>query len=166
MKTVLRAIRKYEPAEIYDFFQSMPEDELGFQNSAYGISREDFPSYLSKQVDTSEGLNLSNGRVPQTYFLLFIDDEVVGVAKLRHKLTPRLLEHSGNIGIGITEKFRGRGYSKILLQEVLKEAKKLGLEKVLLTCNEDNIPSYRAIEFNKGVLEKIENDTRYYWINL
>ena len=53
------------------------------------------------------------------------------------------------------------------------EAKKMGFEKVLLTCNDDNVGSAKIIEANGGVLENIlepeeEGDSkkRCYWITI
>ena len=42
----------------------------------------------------------------------------------------------------------------------------LNLSKVLLTCNENNIGSYKAIERNGGTLDRIQSGERFYWINL
>ena len=41
----------------------------------------------------------------------------------------------------------------------LKEAKKMGVHSVLITCDDDNIPSLKAIERNGGILrDKIDHD--------
>ena len=57
----------------------------------------------------------------------------------------------------------------------LEKAKEIGLkDKVLITCDDDNIGSYKIIEKNGGILEnKIENTdddevflTRRYWVKL
>ena len=62
-----------------------------------------------------------------------------------------------------------------MLSLALKYAEEeLGLNKVLLTCNDDNIGSYRVIEKNGGVLQdKIKNHingkeqlSRRYWITI
>jgi predicted acetyltransferase len=53
----------------------------------------------------------------------------------------------------------------------LPKAKKLGLSRVLITCDDDNIGSQKIIESNGGrlqdtILEKPGKLTRRYWINL
>jgi hypothetical protein len=55
----------------------------------------------------------------------------------------------------------------------LAEAKKMGFEKVLLTCDDDNIGSQKIIEANGGVLENIiegekegKPKKRRYWIKI
>ena len=55
----------------------------------------------------------------------------------------------------------------------LEKAKELGIDKVLITCDDDNIGSQKVIENNGGLLEnKVQNNvngeiitTRRYWIN-
>ena len=60
----------------------------------------------------------------------------------------------------------------MILRLGLEKAKGLGIEKVLLTCNEDNIPSLKIIEKNGGTLDnKVSNpvegpDKLRFWINL
>ena len=54
----------------------------------------------------------------------------------------------------------------------MKKAKELGLSKVLVTCDEDNIASIKIIERNGGKLEdmyqeeKMTVPKRRYWITL
>ncbi len=57
-----------------------------------------------------------------------------------------------------------------MLRLGLFEAQKLGLQKVLITCHEDNIPSAKVIENNGGVFERFaQRDGKQYkrfWINM
>ncbi len=57
-----------------------------------------------------------------------------------------------------------------MLAFALEEAKKIGLEKVLITCYDTNISSRRVIEKNGGIFERYtEKDgqkMRRYWITL
>ena len=62
------------------------------------------------------------------------------------------------------------GYGSKILELALKEAKKLKLEKVLLTCDRDNLASQKIIEKNGGQLQKSGayqvSKNKYYWIKL
>ena len=57
-----------------------------------------------------------------------------------------------------------------MLGLALEECRKLNLEHVLLTCDQDNIGSAKTILTNGGILENevVEGDrvTQRYWINL
>jgi predicted acetyltransferase len=53
---------------------------------------------------------------------------------------------------------------------VLPEARVLGLQRALVTCDDTNLPSARASENAGGVLEDVRDTelgrTRRYWITL
>ena len=61
-----------------------------------------------------------------------------------------------------------------MLSLALKKAKQMGLNKVLITCDDDNYASAKVIENNNGKLENIVQNlidgkiiqTRRYWIEL
>ena len=65
---------------------------------------------------------------------------------------------------------RGENFGNIILQKVLEQAKLKGLDKVMLTIRENNIPSRKTCEHNGGKLEKIEfidnNNECFYWIDI
>lgn len=152
--------------DIFDMLKEIGPGENGFMNSAYGISYEDFPSYLADNINYSKGINLPPGYVPQTIYWLYIDSKPVGIGKFRHYLNDFLLEHGGHIGYCIRPTERGKGYGTIILREVLRKAKDNELDEALIVCNEKNIPSRKAIEGNNGKLESIIQDECKYWIKL
>ena len=77
----------------------MPEDEFGFLNKWPGISYEDFKAEaLPALLDHAKGLNLEEGKVPETFFFLWDDDEIVGQFRLRHHLNDTLRTGAGHIG--------------------------------------------------------------------
>jgi predicted acetyltransferase len=93
------------------------------------------------------------------------DDQYVGSLALRHELTPFLLREGGHIGYSIRPSARRRGHAREALRLALPVAREeLGLERVLVTCREDNEGSRRAIEANGGVYEDSRNGTRRYWV--
>jgi predicted acetyltransferase len=77
--------------------------------------------------------------VPQTIYWLYLNDRPVGYGKLRHDLNEKLLESGGHIGYIIRPSERNKGYGTILLKELLIKARKLEIDKVLLTCDEENL---------------------------
>lgn len=159
-----------EPEYVYLMFQEIPAEEDGFENPAYGLSRSEFSDFCKKQVGHSRGENLKPGHVPDTYFLLYVNNNLVGFTKMRHFLNDFLRSHGGHIGYGIRPSCRGQGYGNIILAEVLKKARELKIEKALLTIRDYNIRSRRVCEHNGGKLDKIVPGTEYsecfYWIDL
>jgi predicted acetyltransferase len=64
-----------------------------------------------------------------------------------------------------------QGYATAILRQSLQIARqKLGLKRVLVTCDDDNVGSIKTIEKNGGVLENIVTGPdgvtrkRRYWI--
>ena len=99
------------------------------------------------------------------------DDKIIGCINIRWNLTDYMKKYRGNIGYGIRPTERNKGYNKINLYLGLLEAKKLNLNKVMLVCETNNLPSSKTIEALGGILERKEIDpndgvlTSYYWID-
>jgi predicted acetyltransferase len=152
--------------------------EVGIGENGFGGVPEVFngdlsiKDYLEREVARSQGRDLPAGYVANTTYW-FLDDagRLVGMSRLRHGLNDRLLAHGGHIGYYIRPGERGRGYGTRLLALVLEEARKLGIPRALLTINTSNVPSWRLVEANGGVMEDERIDEsgtpyRRYWIDL
>ena len=101
-----------------------------------------------------------------TTFWLRRDGYPIGISKLRHRLNEALLKRGGHIGFCIRPSERGKGYAKVVLEMTLQRARQMGIDRVLLTCDRDNEPSWRTIQGCGGRLEKMESGARFYWIGL
>lgn len=152
--------------DVYEMLQEIPADENGFQNSAYGKTATEYASWLKRRVDLSRGAALEKWQVPETTYWLYVDGHPVGFGKVRHRLTEALLKAGGHIGYAIRPSSRGKGYGNIILKLLLKKARGLGLEKVMLDCLVGNVYSRKVIEANGGSAEKEEKSRVYYWITL
>lgn len=94
---------------------------------------------------------------------------MVGAVNIRHDLNDYLLKYGGHIGDGIRPSERRKGYATEMIRLALEECRKLGLTRVLMTCDKNNIGSAKSIIRNGGILENEvwENDSvkQRYWIN-
>lgn len=161
------------PEGLLDFLREVGTGENGFGGApevASGVLS--LEAYLEREVSRSRGESLSPGYVPNTtYWLLDDSGRIVGMSRLRHGLNESLLHHGGHIGYYIRNEARSKGYGTRLLALVLEEARRLGIERALLTVNSANEPSWRLVEANGGVMEDErlnEDGTPYrrYWIDL
>jgi predicted acetyltransferase len=90
---------------------------------------------------------------------------------IRHRLNDWLLAHGGHIGYGILPEFRRQGFATQILEQSLIIARALGIDRALLTCDDDNIGSIRVIEGCGGHLDEQWPTTpgpvpmRRYWID-
>ena len=111
--------------------------------------------------------------VPSSLYYAYDEDRniMVGAVNIRHYLNDKLLFDGGHIGNGVRPSERRKGYGTLIISLALKECKKLGINKVLITCNKDNIGSKKSIINNGGILENevIDEDGKKvlrYWISL
>lgn len=163
----LKKLSENDGKDVYDLLQSMPKDENGLINNAHGLSFEEFKEWLKTKQKESEQKGLVDGwKVPSTTYWLYVDNVPVGFGNLRHFLTEGLSRAGGNIGYGISSQYRGKGYGKELLGLLLGEAKKIGLEKVLITIHLDNIASQKVALANGGVITKKTDERFLIWVDL
>ena len=114
------------------------------------------------------------GRCPGKTFLLIRknDNKIIGTINVRWNLTEKVKQFGGNIGYGIRPTERRKGYNKMNLYLGLIEAKKIGLDKVMLDCDVENLGSSKTMEALGGKLKRTEIDpydgilTSVYWINV
>ena len=144
----------------------------GFDHILGGKTFEDC---LEKSINMqSKDYAYGNGMVPGKEFFLIReeDNKLVGMINIRYDLNEAMLEFGGHIGYGIRPTERRKGYNKINLYLGLIEAKKLGLEDVMLDCDVKNLGSDKTIQRLGGVLEGQGVDpedgtlTNVYWINI
>ena len=142
--------------------------------NTYDFYHPDECDLFTKYEDFRLGRNLPENYVKATYLWLVDNNEFIGEISIRHSLTESLLKFGGNIGYGIRYSAWNKGYGTEMLRLALVIAKEIGLDKVLITCNDDNYASVRVIEKNGGKLfDKIVNHidgkriiTRRYWRNI
>lgn len=103
------------------------------------------------------------GHVPSTTLWWVDGAEYLGRIAIRHRLTPALLEVGGHIGYDVRRSQRGRGHATAMLGAALPVAYELGIDPVLITCDEDNIASRTVIERNGGVLEDRRGGQLRFW---
>ena len=114
------------------------------------------------------------GRCPGKTFLLIRenDNRIVGTINVRWNLDEAMLRFGGHIGYGIRPTERRKGYNKINLYLGMMEAKNIGLERVMLDCDVNNLGSDKTLKALGGKLERTEIDpsdgvlTNVYWFNV
>lgn len=166
LSSELKELSLSDGKDVYDMIQQIGEGENGFLNGGYGLSFDMFSDFLEGHYKMGRGIELKSGYVPQTMYWLYVDNNPVGIGKLRHYLNDGLLVTGGHIGYTIMPSERGKGYGKLILAELLKKARDAGIDRALLTCNINNIPSRKVIEDNGGKLENVLDGKCRYWISL
>ncbi|ROO88225.1 putative acetyltransferase [Actinocorallia herbida] len=139
------------------------EDGFGLGESDEVDSPGGFAAWLARLREEP----VRAGGMRHVYRWIVEDDRVHGGIALRHGRDDHVLRF-GHIGYGIRPSSRRRGLATWALGRMLGEARTLGLDRVLLVCEDGNLPSARTIEHNGGVLEGVEQTlygpARRYWI--
>ena len=100
------------------------------------------------------------------YGLFDENNRLLGLLQIRLELKGYLIDFGGHIGYCVRPSERRKGYAKSMLHQALDICRTMGLDKVMITCLEDNIGSARTIEACGGIFEKIVYDDVNYQANL
>ena len=161
----LRRLSINDGMYVYNLLQDIPKEENGFGNNANGLTYDEYKEWLVKRNVYSNQIGLLDGwRVPETTFFLYVDDTPVGMGSIRHFLTDALKEVGGHIGYCISPKYRQKGYGREILKRLIVEARKLGINDVLVTTNLDNYISQKVIIANGGKETDRSNEHIHFWI--
>lgn len=156
-------LREADEERAYDLQKSFAPNENGFVNGAYGLSRQAFSEFVQLRKKKSQGLDLPEGHVPDTVYVLEDDSEgYVGIVKLRHRLNDALRQGAGHIGYGIRKEYRGRGYATAALSLALDEARKIVPEdEIYLSVRKDN-PASLKVQLRNGARVDHESGEEYF----
>ena len=149
------------------------DQEINHTNrSPWAIFKNDYHNfdYYLEHLELKEA---AEGLVPDSVFFLLdeVRDRLLGAVNIRHYLNDSLLKEGGHIGDGIRPSERRKGYATEMIRLALIECKKLGIDKVLMTCDKENIASAKSIIKNGGILENefVNSDGKVeqrYWISI
>ena len=146
---------------------------LAMEGFNFGLNYEPgepWDAYLHQVDGQRRGEGLRAGWVPMTFLVADVGGRLVGRTSIRHELNEHLLVEGGHIGYAVLREHRRRGYATEILRQSLVLARALGVERVLVTCDDDNLGSATVIERCGGrfdSLSKAEDGhaVRRYWID-
>ena len=134
-------------------------------------AQDRWDDYLHRLEDQRRGEALPEGWVPGTFRVAALGDRIVGRISIRHRLNDDLSIIGGHVGYAVVPSFRRQGLATEILRQGLVIARSEGIDRVLVTCDEDNEGSWRAIERCGGLLESVVPGEgngprkRRYWID-
>jgi len=159
------------------------DDETAFRAACQVMAAEGFTfglalqpgmawdAYLKILEDQRAGTGLPPGWVPATFLVADVAGEIVGRSSIRHALNDVLAREGGHVGYGVLPGHRRRGYATAILRQSLVVARASGVDRVLVTCDDDNVGSIAVIEACGGRLDSTVqaaaggSPVRRYWID-
>ncbi len=175
----LREVQKKYAEEIWKFRQEILECDAADEDQFAGCLSLDESNTAEEWINIcelrkdKETCEKAGNTVPSHTYLAVrkSDDKVVGVIDLRHHINhPILGTWGGHCGYSVRPSERGKGYAKEMLRLNIQNAKAMGIDKLLVTCNVVNEASERIIKANGGVFEKIidvdGSKIKRYWITV
>jgi predicted acetyltransferase len=145
--------------------------ELSAEDFSFLLGRDEagtWGEYLQLLERRRRGEGLTGRLVPSTFLIAEAGGQLVGRASIRHELNAFLMHEGGHIGYCVRPAHRRRGHAGEILRQSLIVARAAGVERVLVTCDEGNFASARAIEGAGGTLEDVRRGAdglgkRRYW---
>jgi len=168
-------LRQLRPDDEESFRRAVREFEEDPQGVPFAFDydpAEEFEPYMRRVNAWSLGEGLPEGFVPNSFLVGVVGERIVGRLSLRHELNEDLKAYNGHIGYAVIHSERRKGYATDMLKQSLVLCRELGIHRVLISCDTDNLASRRVIEKQGGVLERItelpelEVQKRVYWINV
>ena len=116
---------------------------------------EDFQAFVEKSHRQETETDDPNWSTSTSYYA-FEDGEILGKISCRWEIEKGdLLRVGGHIGYVTSPKHRRKGFITKLLAFALEKYNQRGIERVLITTNNNNLPSRKTIEKFGGQLENI-----------
>ena len=164
---------RLRPLRVEDEGQALAaHDELAAEGFSFLLDwspRMQWAGYVTQTAAWRCGRRLPPDRVPSSFLVAEVEGTLAGRVSIRHEFNDFLAAYGGHIGYCVRPMFRRRGLASEILGQALIIARAHGVDRVLVTCDEDNIASAKVIESHGGVLEdrRVDPDgvlKRRYWI--
>lgn len=130
-----------------------------------------YDKWVKKVRDDIDIANVSKDWVPSlTYYYVNDSNRIVGMINIRLGLNDFLLKEGGHIGYSIRPTERRKRYGTSMLREALVFCKRIGLNRILITCDKVNLASAGVAKNCGGRLENELYSELYkeiiqrYWI--
>ena len=163
----LRPLRAGDERDAIVAHEELARD--GFEFLLGWQADQPWSTYVHRLEQLRRGLETAPGRVAATFLVAQVDAELVGRVSIRHELDAYLTDFGGHIGYGVRPKHRRRGYATEMLRQALVIARAEGVERILVTCDDDNSASILIVERAGGILDDVRRAPdgtwkRRYWL--
>jgi ribosomal protein S18 acetylase RimI-like enzyme len=155
-KIEIREIQEKDYVELRNFINSLVRENT-YISKNIPIDREGELNYVRRCLEEIK-------RKERVYLVAVYKNKIVGAAEIRRKRFKE--KHVGVLGISVRKNYRNEGIGKILMSEVIKRSKKLGIKLVILDVFKINKPAialYEKLGFKKyaELLKALKHKGKY-----
>lgn len=154
MTLILRKLGPQDEKAFLEAHNELRDEEIKLIVEQHYNEEISFADLLQNLEDQENGRNMPEGFVPSTYYFGFVGKKLLGRIMVRHELNEMLRTYFGHIGYVVVPSERRKGYGMDLLRGILPLANQMHLDRVLVTCLDNNTISKKMIEKAGGVFEK------------
>ncbi len=167
---MLRVPDESDEAAVWDYrteYLAAGSEPNGMSNLAQVEQYADFLAHFRAYASAE---TCPPGFVPGTQYIAVrkSDGRIVGMLNFRHCLNDYLRNFGGHAGYSVRPSERGHGYAAQMVELLKPIARELGIPKLLITCDRENLASAGTIRKAGGVLEnEVEEDggiTQRWWV--
>lgn len=137
---------------LYEMYQDIPMEEIGSINKMNGIEYKEFKKMCENIINEERVINNEINTTTIRY-ILHDNNKFIGEVGIRTILNDFWKNKGSQIYYKIRKSERQKGYGNIILELALKEAKKLGFDRIRINCDDNNIASKKIILKNKGIVD-------------
>lgn len=148
----IRPLGEEDLGSLRALHRALVDEDIGYRR-APGEYGDDDPRSVSEW-------NLQTLENPANVFLVAVrevegDESVIGYIRFLQSTSRRRTRHHGSFGIGVHESCRSQGVGQALLDALLEELRRIGIERVTLQVFSDNERAVRFYERNGFVASGI-----------
>lgn len=111
---IIRYIKTGDTEKMHEYINSLSQERTFLMYQGEEITLEDEEKYLNDHLD-----KLKEGKL--VHLLAFDGAKLIGGSEVI--MNSKIGKHTGVFGLSVSNKYRGEGVGKILMENVLKEAK-------------------------------------------
>lgn len=135
------------------------------------FSESEYPNSYTRELDIYlkhktyqewlEYLECNQNKLYVKEYFVICKDKIIGMVEIRYRLHKSLINEFGHIGYVLSPRMRRKKMAVPMLKLALRLCAKAGLSQVIITCQRDNIASYKTIEKCGGKLLAVFNSKIY-----
>lgn len=156
---VLRELTQDDEIAFLNGFNDWKDEDISWYSFIWKPGM-DFHQHLIQLENQKDKNKIESHRVPSTMLYAFVDGKIVGQLSVRHDLNDNLKLRGGHLGYAVSPKHRKKGYATEIFRQGLRFCSDLGLQKILVTCSDENIGSWKIIEkFSAHLESRFKDET-------